>query len=278
MSLRKRSVRTIAASSILGLTAGTAAVVGLAAPASADAGSFICGTPIGDQTFAAEISIGATTIAGGNTPMNATFTIPSGLADLMRGVLGTTEVGGKATGANTAGSKASPSSLNIKREEIPTSGDVPLAGKGTAKVPGTVGSTVEVAAGPHELAMNFYDAAGAATPFSVSCTPDGDFAIGSTKIVKATSKAAVGVKYTAKSKNAAVTAKFSSNGAPATGKVQILIKKGKKTVGKRMVALKKQTARASFKIKQKGKYTAIATYKGSANVKGSSAKKAFTAR
>ncbi|TYL50054.1 hypothetical protein FXB39_10330 [Nocardioides sp. BGMRC 2183] len=279
MSLRKRSVRTIAAGSILGLTAGTAAVVGLATPASAEAGNFNCEVPIlGAQTFPAEIDVAGTTVAGGNTPVTATFTIPDGLADTMRGLLNTKEIAGKVTAANTGGGKAAPTTLTIKRAEIPTDGDVPLAAKGTAQVAGSAGKTVALAAGDHNLAMTFYNAAGEASPFEIPCTPDGDFAIGSTKIVKATSKAKVGVKYAKKSKKAAITAKVATNGAPATGKVQILVKKGKKTVSKKMVALKKQTAKVTVKIKKKGKYTAVATYKGNANVKGSSAKKAFTAR
>ena len=101
MTLRHRfSLRATAAGSILGLTAGTAAVLGAGAPASAAPVAFDCEVPIvGAKTFDVDMSSSApATVEPGSTitpEITSVMTVPEDLAGLMRGILSIDEIAGK---------------------------------------------------------------------------------------------------------------------------------------------------------------------------------------
>jgi hypothetical protein len=94
-------------------------------------------------------------------------------------------------------------------------------------------------------------------------------------VVKDTTKTTAKVKYLAAKKTAVATAVVKSRfGVAPTGKVSFALKKAGKTIRTLKGAVsKKGVAKVSFtKVKAKGKYTVVAKYLGSANLKRSTAK------
>lgn len=106
-------------------------------------------------------------------------------------------------------------------------------------------------------------------PVEVTCTARPQ------TVPKVASKTKATVKVN-KKRVATVTVKVTGKAKKPTGKVNLVLKKGKKTVGKKTVKLnKKGVAKAKFKKLKKGKHQVVAKYAGNAQYKASQGKKAF---
>ncbi len=95
-------------------------------------------------------------------------------------------------------------------------------------------------------------------------------------VVKVASKTKVSVKYA--NKVATIKVKITGGKAPATGKVSILVKKGKKTVKKISATVKNGVATAKVKKLKKGKHTVTAKYAGDSALLASQGKVCFTVK
>ena len=95
-------------------------------------------------------------------------------------------------------------------------------------------------------------------------------------VVKVASKTKVSVKYA--NKVATIKVKITGGKAPATGKVSILVKKGKKTVKKISATVKNGVATAKVKKLKKGKHTVTAKYAGDSALLASQGKVSFTVK
>lgn len=288
MTLRSRRTRSVAATCIVGLAASGAAVLGVAAPASAAATlTYNCDTPLGAQTFTANYTLDGDSVAPGETitpEVDVTLTIPASLADQMRFFLGTDEISGEIAAATTVDGVDDPSTLVIPPTPVPSSGDVPVEASGPLSpvTGGELGDTLAVATGDQVVTMLLSSGGGEPTTFEVPCTPaEGqNLKFGSIDTEEPTVSSATKVKatYAKKAKKATVTARVTADGAKPTGKVAFVVKKGKKTVAKKAAPIRKGAAKAVFKVTKKGKYTVTATYKGTDGVTGSKGKGKFTVR
>jgi hypothetical protein len=289
MTLRHRfSLRTIAAGSVLGLTAGTAAVLGATSPASALPIDFDCEVPIvGAKTFGLDMSSDApATVPPGSSvapTITSVMTVPEDLAGLLRGVLSIDEVAGTVEATTLVDGVETPTTLTIPRSDIGDSGPAVLTGTGTLPSfpAGDLGTVHEIAAGAQSVTMTLFDLEGApgGSPFVIPCVPGaGENTVLDTIAVKAASTTAVKASYAKKTKTAKATATVAGDAGP-TGKVEFKLMRGAQQVKKVTVSLKNGKAVATFKkVSKKGKYTVKAAYKGSATSAGSKGSASFRVR
>jgi hypothetical protein len=291
-SASKRStstrLRTIAAGSVLGLTAGSAAVLVAPSPASAVPVSFDCSVLGGEpQPFTVDLTSNAPDrLTTGSTvaPVVTTaLTVPEGVAGLMR-LLGD-EASGTITSTVAVDGVEQTFPLTVPRTDIGDSGPAVLTATGTMEsiTGGNPGDVIEVQVGNQSVSMDLWDLE-SETPevpaFStvVPCTPSAgqDLVTDQISVVKAGSKTRATVKYKARKDTVAGAATVkSSNGIAATGKVTFVLKKGKKTVKKVTKAVRGGKAAVTFKrVRKAGRYSLVATYSGSSRVN----KSADTAR
>jgi len=287
MTLRQHArLRTIAAGSVLGLAAGTAAVLGTASSASAQSVTFTCTTLLGDKVFESDLSASPAKVPVGGQirpTVTAVMTVPDDLAGMLR-LIGAAKTSGTVSAPLVVGGVAKTAELVIPESAVPASGPIPLKASGKLGViKGTkVGTTIPIRTNGPTVVMNLLkeDGTEAIEPQTVPCvTSTGSpVAAGKIKVVKATSKSKVSATYAKKSKKATVKSKVTTNGAKATGKVTFVAKLGKKKVATKKVAIKNNVAKAVFKLKKKGKYTIKATYPGTAKVTGSKGNAKVTAK
>lgn len=291
ISGHRASLRTIATGSVLGLAAGTAAVLGTTTTAAAVPLSFDCNVPVvGQQTFATDIASNAPAQLPTGSPasptMTALLTVPANLADLMRSVLSTDEIAGEIVSQTTVGGVVVPTTLAIPRTDIGDSGEVVLTATGAMSpfTAGTPGDVIEILAGAQDVNMTLFDLEGdpAGAPFAIPCTPTSgqDPTIGNVEVVKADSRTKVAPSYNAKQDKAAGKATvLAANGIPATGKVKFVLKKGAREVASATTMLRGGRAAVVFtKVRKAGRYTLVASYLGSTRVKPSTGKGGFGVR
>ncbi|HEX3930815.1 MAG TPA: Ig-like domain repeat protein [Nocardioides sp.] len=147
--------------------------------------------------------------------------------------------------------------------------DVRAAGKGTITA-SKVGSFT-VNAGGINATLNLTKG-GTTTQVTQSCTAptDGTQTMGTIKVTKDKTKSKVSAKV--KGSKATVSDKVKSHfGLKATGKVSFTLKKGSKTI-KATAKIKKGVAKFTTKSLAKGKYSIVAKYAGTKNLKGSTGK------
>ncbi len=164
-----------------------------------------------------------------------------------------------ATGSTLSGTKVGAFTYKLGNLGVVTLNGFDGTGKklGTVTFPGSFGQCLNDAVGGTTTLQN-------ATPADAT-----------TSIVKDTTKTTDKASYAAKKKTATATAKVKSKfGVAPTGKVSFTLKKAGKTVKTLKGSVsKKGAAKVTFKnVKAKGKYTVIAKYAGSKNLKGSTAK------
>ncbi|MFC7495339.1 MULTISPECIES: DUF6801 domain-containing protein [unclassified Nocardioides] len=303
MTLRHRHFRTIAAGSVLGLAAGATAVVGTATSASAVPISFDCTVPVlGANTFPTNVTTNAPSQIGTGqsfTPSTkAVLTIPDGLADTMRSLLGTTEIGGTIQSLSTVNGAPAPVTLTIPRTPVPADGDVPLTGTGTGApiTAGPAGGTIDIAAGAQTVVMSLFNAGGTESPFEIPCTPasGSNLLVSRTAITatpttpqppappatKAASTTVAKAKYQARTDKVRARAAVSlSPKSAASGTIKFALKRGKKVVKAKAVGLTNSRASYTFKrVRKPGKYTLTATYQGATDAKRSTDKVTFRVR
>ncbi len=289
MTLRHHfSLRATAAGSVLGLAAGTAAVLGATAPASAAPIAFDCEVPIvGAKTFDVDLSSNApANVQPGSSvapKITSLMTVPEDLAGLMRGVLSIDEIAGTVEAVTLVDGVETPTTLTIPRSDIGDSGPAVLTGTGTLPSfpAGDAGTVHEIAAGAQSITMTLFDLEGdpAGSPFAIPCVPGvGENTVIDTIAVKAASTTKVKASYAKKKKTAKATATVAGTASP-TGKVEFKLLRGAKQVKKVTVSLTNGKAVATFKrISKKGSYTVKATYKGSATSAGSKGSASFRVR
>jgi hypothetical protein len=289
MTMRHRaSLRTIATGSVLGLTAGTVAVLGTAGTAHAVPIGFDCTVPVlGTQTFTTDLSTNAPAqLPSGakTTPtVTAQLTVPASLADLMRGALGIDEIAGQIVSQTTVKGAVVPTTLAIPRVDIGDTGDAVLTATGPlGPITGGDPGPVPLQAGSQAVTMTLFDLAGdpAGTVFEIPCTP----AAGQTltfdtiSVVKASSRTVAKASYAAKKDKVTGQATVRSTAAP-TGKVKFVLKKGSKKVAAKTAAVRNGKAAVAFsRIRKSGKYTLVASYLGSARTKPSTDRAGFRVR
>ncbi|TQK70697.1 MULTISPECIES: DUF6801 domain-containing protein [unclassified Nocardioides] len=272
MTLRHRfTLRSASAGAVLGLAASTAVVLGTAGTASATPIDFSCDVPIlGPNTFSVDVSTNAPATAPAGTSVSPTvtsvMTVPAGLADTMRGLLGTDQIGGTVQATNLVNGVAVPMTITIPTTTVPASGPIALTGTGVmpAFTAGPEGTTHEITAGAQKVGMVLLND-GTPSPFDIPCTPAAgqNTLIGSVKATAApASTTTLKAKYVKKSRKATVTASVSAPGANPSGTITFTLKKGKK-VKTKTVAITGGTAKATFKKLPKGKYKVTASYTGS---------------
>ena len=286
MTLRHRSLRSIAAGSVLGLAAGTAAVLGTTTSASAETFDVTCQVPLlGEQTLSVDVTTDAPAelpSGASHTPtVTAVMTVPAGMADALRSFLSADEVEGTVVAdAVVNESTVIPVTLTVPRTDVGPSGTpIVLTATGqspqalTAGLPGTY----HLAAGDMDVDMTVYDAEGdpAGSNFDIPCTPGDPVAIGTVDTVKADTETDATAKV--KKKKVTVTAAVSTETEiPADGSVKISVK-GKKSGQGANVDVVDGVAKATFKVKP-GKYDFVAKYKGSETTEASKDKGSFKVR
>lgn len=293
MTLRHRTtVRTVAAGSALGLTATAAAVLGTAVPASAAATlNLDCTVPIvGAKTFSVQMDTNAparlTTGSATRPKLTTVMTVPTDLADLMRGVLSTDTISGTITSHMTVNGVETPVTVTIPATAVPESGAIPLQGTGTfsAITAGKPGKAITLGAGDQDVMMTLVDSDGdpAGSPFEIPCTPtDGqDLTVDTVNVVKAGSTTRVGATYQARKDTAVGRATVkTSNRIAATGKVKFILKRGAHKVGAATRTLHGGKAAATFKkIHKHGTYKLTVQYLGSTRVNRSTGSDTFRVR
>jgi hypothetical protein len=154
--------------------------------------------------------------------------------------------------------------------------DITATGKSTITAPKPGKYTLN--AGAITAALVISGGAAGSTPISQSCTaPTGaSKTLGTTKVVKDTSKGKVKGKASGKTATVTDTVK-AKHGGKVTGKVSFSLKKGSKTVKASGKLSKKGVAKISKKLTA-GKWSVTATYKGDKNLKGSKAKGSVTVK
>lgn len=292
MSLRPRArLRAVAASSIVAVAAGSAVVLGTAQPASAVPLSFDCNVPIlGAQTFTVDItSTAPAQLPTGSTTtpdITAAMTIPSGMADTMRSLLGATSMSGTIGSTALVDGVEQVLTLTVPPTPLGSSGSAQMAATGpmapvTAGAPGT---TIPLAAGDQNVVMNLFDASNQSVgQFTIPCTPSSgqDTALSSIAVVKDGSSTTAKASYSAKRDRATGIATVSSaHGVVApTGTVKFLLKRGTQKVASLTKALSGGKATAVFTgVRRSGRYTIVATYPGSNLLNGSRGSARFSVR
>lgn len=243
------------------------------------------GMPVGqmnvtvDSTAPASIPTAATSKVFNGT---ATVTVPESLSDTLRlladSVQGTAEVGSAVNGA------ARTSNFTIASYTLPATGSVVLTATGplynlTAGAPGTK----QVLTAGSFLARMTRTKGGVDTPMAIFCQPGAakpeqdltfDTVTAGPKLATTT---AVKASYVKSKKTIKASITVSGGGYTPTGQVSVVVKRGTKTIKKLAVTLRGgKAAVAVKKIRTRGKYKVIATYKGGPSHTGS--KKAVTVR
>jgi hypothetical protein len=268
MTLRHRSLRTVAAGSVLGLAASAAAVLGTTTSASAVEFDVTCQTALGEQTFAIDVTTDAPAelpSGASHTPkVTAVLTVPAGMADALRGFLGAEEVEGTIVAQAVVNGTPLPVPLAIPRTDVGEAGTPAIVtATGQSPIPLTAGTPgrYNLAAGDMEVDLTVYNAQGEATPVNdIMCTPGEPVPIGTVDTVKADSTTDATSKV--KKKKVTITAAVTTEtGIPADGSVKISLE-GKKSGQGANVQVEDGVAKATFKVKP-GKYDFVAKYKGS---------------
>lgn len=138
MSMRKRLSTRVAVIATLAL-AGAGLTVGLAAgPAGAASGAitYTCTTPLGASDFAVTVdSTLPATMAPGDAAeydLSATVTVPEGLVNAARDVLGASTVEGSVAATGDLSGTPVTASLALPVTTLPVTGSLPLTGTGAA--------------------------------------------------------------------------------------------------------------------------------------------------
>lgn len=291
MSLRPRArLRTIAAGSIVTLAAGTAAVLGTVSPASASTLNFDCAVPLlGTQTFPVDITSTAPAqlpTGSSTTPdITSVLTIPSGLADTLRGFFGATEFSGVIHSTTLVDGVAQVVDLIVPTTPAGDAGTtIPVTATGTldAITAGDPGQVTTLAAGDQDVVMSLVGTGGT-TPLEIPCTPSAgqDTTVATITSVKDDSSTAATAAYSARKHAAKATATVASaHGiiAPA-GNVKFVLKRGTHKVASMTKALSGGKASATFTgVRRTGRYKVIASYLGSTQLKGSRDTASFSVR
>lgn len=298
MRLRLRLSRAIATGSVLGLGVGATAVVGSATVASAVPISQNCTTIIGAKTFASDMVTDAPASIMSGTALTpkwtASMSVPSDLSSLMYGALKARTISGTIVLHTTVDGVATDVTLAIPETPVPATGDLPFTatGAGAPITAGAAGKNIVLGAAGAVVSMKYTNdvgttadmpggvipcASGATTvsttavtaaPVSVDPKPENPKPQPAPVATTTTAHAA----YQAKAHRITVKATVKPK-ASATGKVAFVLKKGKKVVRSKAVALKNGVAKLTItKVARPGKYTLTATYRGATGVKGSSDK------
>lgn len=260
--------------------------------------AYTCTTALGDAHPSAVYHVNAPAAkmaAGQPVTTTATFSLDAATTGLAAAGLGWTSFNG------TIASKPTATLAGLKLKIAKTTLGNGAGGSTDSAATGSTLSGTKVGAFTYKLGnlglvtLNGFDATGkklgtvtfpgsfgqcindAGTTTLQNATP----APATTTIVKDTTKTTEKVKYAAKKKTATGTAHVKSRfGIAPTGKVTFVLKKGAKTVKSAKGAInKKGVATASFKkVSAKGKYSIVAKYAGSANLKGSTGKASFTVK
>lgn len=291
MNVRPRArLRTIATAGAITIAAGSTVVLGAATPASAATLGFDCNVPIvGLQTFSATITSNApaTLPTGSSTAPNVTtvMTVPSGLADTMRGLLGVTSLSGVIHSTTLVNGVEKVVDLTIPSTPAGATGTaVPLQATGVLApiTAGNPGTATTLAAGAQDVVLSLVTGTGT-SPFDVPCTPSTgqDTTLGTITSVKDGSRTTDKTAFS-RAKHAATstaTVKSVHGIVAATGKVTFVLKRGTKKIASTTKSLSSGKAVAVFKgVRTKGKYTVTASYAGSSRLKASKGTSSFTVR
>jgi hypothetical protein len=291
MSRPRARLRAAAAGSIVALAAGSAVVMGTAQPASAAPLTFDCTLPIlGAQTFPVDItSTAPATLPTGSsaTPdVTSVLTIPSSLADTLRGLLGATAFSGVIHSTTLVNGVPQVDDLTVPSTPAGAAGTaIPVSASGPL-APVTAGDPGEVttlAAGAQDVVMTLVTPSGP-SPLEIPCTPSEgqDTTLATITSVKDGSSTAAKAGYSARKHavrgSAAVTSQHGI--VPASGNVKFVLKRGSKSVASVTKALNESgKATAGFAgVRKSGSYTLVARYKGSDLLKGSKDSSKFSVR
>ena len=291
MSLRPRArLRAAAAGSIVAIAAGSAVVMGTAQPASAATMNLDCTLPLlGPATFPVDLTATPATVPTGSSTapdISAVLTIPSSLADTLRGFLGATSFSGVIHSTTLVNDVPQVADLTVLSTPAGDPGtDIPVSASGplapiTAGDPGSVTTlaadvqdvvmTLETPNGPSTLDIPCAPSEGAQTTFAtITSVKDGS---------TTTAKAAYSAKH--HSVGSTATVESAHHVVPASGKVKFVLKRGTKAVASVTEALNGSgKATAAFTgVRKAGSYTVVATYKGSDLLKGSKDSAKFSVR
>lgn len=269
--MRLRTLAGVAAGALVG---GVLSVPALTTPASA--------APVtASTTFEASCSYGSFAL-----PVSGTFAVTVDGQSVTADYDATVNMNAPSLTTSKLGADID---LDIDGESVTVSGErtfsPPAAGTADMELPslsgtrsgsGSVGAFDITAA-----ALNFTITFGTGT---ATCTFDDlapvEFPAQPQPVAKAT-KSTTKVAYAKKAKKATITTTVKAGKANATGKVKIVVKKGKKTIASKAIALKKGKARLVLKkakLKAKGKYVVTSAFQKNAKFKASRSKASFRVR
>lgn len=295
--------QSFAAGASVAIAAAGLAAFAPAASAISAALPYACTLSTGGLTLPAELSTVADTnipdkvTVGTSTPVTvkADITVPSGTADLARG-LGST-VAGTAKLAGTIDGVAAPGTATLAPTPTGATGQpLVLTVNGTLDAPyaaATVGAKV-IKLATYTADLTFTKADGTKTQVAVNCptTTATDTTVDKFEVVAVPTptppappvvvqetETSAAVKYKKKAqKVVAKLAVTNEDDTAASGDVKVILKKGTKKVGKAVTVTLNKAGKKSVvfkKVAAKGKYTLIAKYKGSDESKKSMTKVSF---
>lgn len=290
------TIRRVAAGSALALAAsGSAFFAAPAMGATSQTLSYTCKTSLGDKTLTASHEMAETVPYGGTVDVTSTVTVPEDVSGPLYAFLDARKVEGTLHSfATTAAGGSIQVDQAIPSTDVPPTGPMTLVADGGASLapfaPFTpAGTTVPVLVqdrkaqdGTTEVEdaivnLNITNSQGdtsAAPPIKCELADGQDLAVGSVTIVQAVTESAPAIGYAKKAHKVVgkVTVDAPESGVAPAGSVKLILKKGKKTVGKpQSVALTDGKAVAKWQAPKKGAYRLIAKYAGDANFEGSKA-------
>ncbi|HWJ81893.1 MAG TPA: DUF6801 domain-containing protein [Nocardioides sp.] len=288
--LPRARLRTIAAGAAVTLAAGSAAVLGAASPASASTLNFDCAVPLlGTQSFPVDITSNAPAQlpTGSSTAPDVTsvITVPSSLADALRGFFGATEFSGLIHSTTLVDGVAQAVDLVVPTTPAGDPGTAISMVATGAMAPitaGDPGSVTTLAAGDQDVVMSLVSAGGT-TPLEIPCTPAAgqDTTFSTITSVKDGSSTAATARYvTSKHAVKAAATVTSEHGIVSpTGNVKFVLKRGTHKVASMTKTLSGGKASATFtSIRKTGAYKVIAKYLGSDRLKASKDSASFSVR